>query len=247
MVRVTAHDLAPLDTTAVRIVEAQHRVATLKLVDSLAEHEVLEQMLEASKPPAADPDLHGLHYLLATPFRYPPLRHGSRFGTRQERGLWYASEHVDTALAEAAYYRFAFLTGTAAEIDHAVSEHTVFSVGVRGARGVDFTAGRFAAHRRTLASPRDYRATQALGAAMRALGVELFRYASARDPQGRGNLGVFTPRAFAAKQPHGQQTWHCLATRKLVVFTRRDLVRQRQLAFEIDQFLVNGELPVPAA
>lgn len=246
MLRVTPRDLAPLATTAIRIVEAQHKVATLKLVDSVEEHAVLEEMIEASKPTVDVAGVRGLHYLLATPFRYPPLRHGSRFGRRHEQGIWYASEHVDTTLAEAAYYRFVFLSGTTATIDHADSEHTVFAVGLSCERGIDLTQGRFAKQRALLASPRDYRATQELGTLMRAVGVEVFRYTSARDPEGRPNLGVFAPEAFTAKHPHGQQTWHCSATRKHVVFTRRDLVRNRQVEFGLATFEVDGTLPFPA-
>lgn len=34
-----------------RLVEAQHRVSTLKLVESLAEQAILEDILEVTKPP----------------------------------------------------------------------------------------------------------------------------------------------------------------------------------------------------
>ena len=61
------------------MVEAQHRVSTLKLVDTLSEQERLEQLLDASKPPVP-PECRHLDYLLATPFRYgSPYPHGSRF------------------------------------------------------------------------------------------------------------------------------------------------------------------------
>jgi len=61
-----------------RAVEAQHVVATRALVDSLAEQEVLEAILEESKPPIPAA-CAGYDYLLYTPFRYPPSLHGSRF------------------------------------------------------------------------------------------------------------------------------------------------------------------------
>lgn len=245
VLRVEERDVRTLATTAQRIVEAQHRVATWKLVDSALEHEVLEDLVERSKPrlPAEEP--RGLHYLLATPFRYPPLRHGSRFGRRDERGLWYGAEEVATVLAEAAYYRLVFFEGTAAAIEHAVSEHTVFSVPIGTERGVDLTAGRFRAHRAALASPTEHGAAQAVGTAMRALGVEAFRAPSARAAGGI-NIGVFTPRAFKSRQPRGQQTWHCTTTRRRVVFVRRDVLRVDELAFERGQFLVAGKLPAPA-
>ena len=53
------------------------------------------------------------HYLLATPFRYPPLPYGSRFGSRFEPSLFYGARSASTALAESAYYRFVFWSGMA--------------------------------------------------------------------------------------------------------------------------------------
>ena len=74
-----------------RVVEAQHQVSTRKLVDSAEEQALLEEMIDRVKPP----DLtHGrLHYLLFTPFRYPPLPHGSRFGTRRAEHAWQGGRH----------------------------------------------------------------------------------------------------------------------------------------------------------
>jgi len=43
----------------------------MKIVDSAAEQEALESLLEAGKPALPDAT-SGLDYLLATPFRYPP-------------------------------------------------------------------------------------------------------------------------------------------------------------------------------
>jgi hypothetical protein len=52
-----------------RLVEAQHRVSTMKLVDTLPEQRLLESTLDATKPPLP-PECHHLHYLFSTPFRY---------------------------------------------------------------------------------------------------------------------------------------------------------------------------------
>src|SRR5690606_3863871 len=88
-----------------------------------------------------------LHYLLATPFRYPPLRHGSRFGTRHERGIWYGSESRRTAFAEVAYYRLLFLEGTRAELGPVTTQLTAFTARASTERGVDLLAPPFDAHR----------------------------------------------------------------------------------------------------
>ena len=94
------------------MVESQHLFSTRKLVDSEAEHRVLEELIEGHKPKGE----RGLHFLLATPFRYPPLPHGSRFGTRGQHGIWYGAVEQRTAFAESAYYRLLFLEGTAADL-----------------------------------------------------------------------------------------------------------------------------------
>ena len=89
-----------------RYVERQSLITTSELVDSQADQIRLEELLEASKPPLGD--AHGLHWLLRSPFRYPPLPHGSRFGARHERGIFYASETRTALEAEAAFYSFKF-------------------------------------------------------------------------------------------------------------------------------------------
>ena len=78
----------------------------MKLVDSLAEQEELESILEASKPPARATARQ--HYLLSTPFRYPSP-HPSRFRPAGALGVWYGAESVETACTELAYWRWRFL------------------------------------------------------------------------------------------------------------------------------------------
>jgi hypothetical protein len=231
----------------VRLVEAQHLVSTRRLVDSAEEQALLESVLEKSKPTLpAEPEFAGLHFLLTTSFRYPPLRHGSRFATRVERSLWYGAKELRTAFAEAAYYRLVFLEGPRTDLGRLDVELSAFRVRVRTPRGVDLTAPPFAAHADRISSPTRYDWSQALGAAMRAAGVEAFRYRSARDPGGGTSVALFSPRAFAAKRPETPQTWMCSATRERVEFQRKDFFEREVLAFERGTFLVAGNLPQPA-
>jgi hypothetical protein len=238
-------EIHPLSTDAWRVVEAQHLITTRKLVDSDAEQALLEEMLEAEKPPAP-PEITGLHYLLFTPFRYPPLRRGSRFGGRWEPSLWYGAEQQRTAFAEVAYYRMLFLEGSEANLGLLQTDLTAFRVPVRTQRGVDLTSAPFDRWEASLASKSSYEATQPLGAAMRADGVEAFRYRSARDVEGGVNVGVFTPRAFAARKPRDLQTWRGTATRATVEISRRDYFVREGYRFSREDFLVEGELPRPA-
>ncbi len=232
-----------------RAVEAQHLVSTRKLVDTDAEHEALEELIEASKPPlptARRGAGAGLHYLLATPFRYPPLPHGSRFGARSERGIWYGADAVATALAEVAYYRLLFAEGTAASILPLTLQLSVFQAQVTAAKGVDLSRPPFSRYQARISSPSAYDESQRLGAEMRADGVEACRYASARDPAGGTNVAVFTPEAFARRTPSPDQKWLCTVAASGVAFTKADLLRRERIAFSRQVFLVDGKLPRPA-
>jgi hypothetical protein len=233
-----------LSGTLLRLVESQEQVATSQLVGSLERQAVLESLLDATKPPLRKGS-EALHYLLATPFRYPPLQHGSRFGTRGEPSLFYGSLEARTVLAEAAYYRFVFWSGMATpptgKLD---TQHTLFGAAYRTAQGLQLQAPPFVDHRAALASPSDYRASQALGAAMRAAGIEAFEFVSARDQQTGINVALFTPRAFAKKEPVSQEAWLCELTGERVRFRAargRDIHDFPRAIFE-----VAGVLPWPA-
>jgi hypothetical protein len=234
-----------LESTAWRVVEAQHRIATRKLVDSDREQAVLEELLESAKPPLPA-DAASLHYLLVTPFRYPPLTYGSRFASRWQRGIWYGSERIETALAEVAYYRLVFLEGTEADLAPLETELTAFTAAVATSRGIDLASSAFERWRAVLTSKTSYAATQPLGAAMREAGVEAFRFLSARDAGGGVNVGLFTPAAFGAARPRGLQTWHSIASRAGVEFSKRDYFERASYRFPRDLFLVRGALPHPA-
>ena len=236
--------LAALRLEPWRVVESQHQVSTRKLVDSDAEQQLLEQMIDAAKPP--DSTRGKLHYLLFTPFRYPPLPHGSRFGTRLEPGIWYGSESLRTAFAEVAYYRLLFLEGTAADLGLLEVELTAFRAAVQTKHGIDLTAEPFAAFEPALASPTTYAEAQSLGSAMRATGVEAFRYRSARDSARGVNVGVFVPAAFGRRLPRAFETWRSAASRAQVEFVRRDFFDRATHVFQREEFLVGDRLPSPA-
>lgn len=241
-------NLRRLGGRAWRVVEGQHVVATRKLVDSLDEQAILERLIESSKPPfrAVARAPRRLHYLLATPFRYPPLEHGSRFGTRAEPSLWYGSTRPRPAFAETAYYRLLFLDGTTARLEPFGAELSLFRVPLRTSRGVDLTREPFAPFKKAIASPTDYVVTQQLGREMREDGVEAFRYPSARDARGGTNVALFTPAAFAAPNPDEPEAWHMVASKERVEFTKRDFFKPRAWVFPRSDFEVGGRLPAPA-
>lgn len=191
-----------------RAVEGQHRVSTMKIVDTLDEQGVLEQALERSKP-VVPPDCRHLHYLLSTPFRYgAPYPSGSRFRRAGlTPGVFYASGLPSTAVAEAVFHRLLFFADSpATPWPQNPGEHTVFSVRFKTAAALDLRREPLRADRERWEHVSDYAACQALAEAARAAGVEVLCYGSARVP-GALNYALLACRPFASPEPVERQTW----------------------------------------
>jgi hypothetical protein len=229
-----------------RVVEAQFRNSTRKLVDSDDEQRVLEELLDARAKLPVPAGFENLHYRLYTPFRHPPLRNGSRFGTRHERGILYAARELPVAFAEVAYYRLVFLEGTTATLAPVQVDLTAFSFRIAAQRGIDLSDRPFREFEERISSPVSYVDSQRLGTQMRASGVQACLYVSARARGRHLNLAVFE-NVFRPPRPLDEERWTCTASRELVEFRAQRLVgREQGHAYERSQFLVAGKLPAPA-
>ena len=229
-----------------RVVEAQFRNSTRQLVDSDEEQRTLEVLLDARAKLPVPSGFEGLHYLLYTPFRHPPLRNGSRFGSRRERGILYAARELRTAFAEVAYYRLVFLEGTKAALSPLTVELTAFSFRIAAARAIDLGGEPFRGFEARISSPVSYADSQRLGAEMRAGGVQACLYVSARARGRKVNLAVFE-NVFRPPRPLDEQRWTCTATPERVEFRAQRLLGPEEAhACERAQFLWNGKLPAPA-
>lgn len=216
----------------------------MSLVDNSDEQAILENLLEATKPkpPVAS---KAYHYLIKTPFRYPPLRHGSRFGNKLAYGIFYASLQSETALAECAYYRLVFLYGMETLPDkQIVTEHTTFKVNIESNSGIDLTKKPFNQYTNDISNPINYAISQQLGSDMRESAVSMFTYQSARDQKKGFNAGVFVITAIKSKKPHAFSEWLCSTETNRVVFVNK-VSRTTRYNFELKDFLVNGKLPQP--
>lgn len=218
-----------------RVVETQYKAATMRITDTLEEQALLEEILEESKPLVPE-DCRHLDYLLYTPFRYAPYPYGSRFRrARQPDGVFYASEVVETAIAETAFYRLLFFTESPeAKLPSVAGEYTAFSARCATARHIDLTASPLSRERAAWTQPSDYGACHDLADTARAAEIGIIRYESVRDPSHRANIAVLTCAAFADPSPRALQTWH--------IFTRRHAVQARcettrtQMEFRREEF-----------
>lgn len=226
-----------IDCFAWRIVESQSVLSSRNLVDTREEHEILEEMIEASKPIVEKTT----DYLIFTAFRYPPLKYGSRFGTKFQPSLWYGSLDVETALAEIAYYRLLFLHHTDANLDYINMGLTAYQGWIKTKHGIDLTLKPFSQYEKYISSKSDYSHSQPLGSEMRDSGIEAFIYLSARAVKPGKNIAAFTQKVFHKKNNRHTfnfQTWQCTANKYAVEFVHPELMKQ---SFTIDDFSTKGK------
>jgi len=140
-------------------------VATIALVDTLAEQAELESILEQSKPKIPQ-DADQLHWLLFTPFRYHPQRSGSRFRAVTDPGVFYAADEIRTSCAELGYWRWRFLMESPDLHALPTRAQSIFSVEVAGT-AVDLRAAPFDRDRAVWTDPRDYSGCQRLASSAR--------------------------------------------------------------------------------
>lgn len=204
-----ASEVRRCEGTAWRVVEGQHTVSTRKLVATQSDQELLEDILEATKPPIPH-EAAGLHYLLYTPFRYDaPYPVGSRFRRAgAAEGVFYASEQIRTALAEYCSYRVRFFKESPDAVLPRNQEClSLFSVDYVSTEAVDLTRPPFLRDRQKWTHPTDYLPTQAFADTARQAGIEIIRYESVRDIEPGINVALLSPAVFKSKQPKAMQTW----------------------------------------
>ena len=225
--------------TIYRVVEAQHRRSTERLLADLAEQDILESLIEQAKP-RIPPAAQGLHHLLATPFRYG-YRSETRFRRAGERpGAFYASEKVETAIAETAYWQMRFLAAAPEAIPpRAILEFWAFSIPVSVRRALDLSRPPLASREREWRNPADYSACQDFAGQARRIGAQLIRYRAVRDPARGFNVVLFDPAAFRAPVPGDAGTWH-------LRFTDDKLIAEAafpsavRFVFSFDQFALRA-------
>ena len=218
-----------------RMVEAQHISSSRDLVESREEHELLEGLLENSKPKIANYK----HYLIFTPFRYPPLAYGSRFGTNLEPSLWYGSLNLHTTLAEVAFYRLKFFDDSSANLEYIEIPMTAFKAYIQTENGIDLTERPFKSYKEKISNKTSYDCSQKLGTEMREAKIDTFIFISARDNKFGKNVAAFTPEVFMIKDKQyisNMQNWRCIANKNVIEFSRDEINLRKQLEFSRKEF-----------
>jgi RES domain len=194
-----------------RVVEAQNKISTAKLTDNTPEQHTLELLIEQTKP-VIPADAQHLNYLLSTPFRYgAPYPRGSRFRrVGLTDGVFYASDHPHTAIAELCFHRLLFFRESpATKWPSDAGEYTAFAVDY-SANSIDLTIAPFIERAPLWMHVTEYEPCQTIAEIARSVDVDLIKYASVRDPSHRKNIAILRPRAFTVTEPTLRQTWRLL-------------------------------------
>lgn len=195
-----------------RVVETQEKAATRDITANAHEQSRLEELLDSIKPVIPE-DCRGLSYLLMTPFRYPPLRYGSRFGSEWERGVFYGAVELETAFAESAVYFWLFQGGPTelGPLARIRDHRSAILTRLSSQSAVKLESPVFESYQTVLSDPASWQFTQGVGEALRKLNVDFITYTSARWPSGT-NTAVFSPRAFITKEPDAIKLWNVIFT-----------------------------------
>ncbi len=204
------------------------------LVDSADEQLVLERLLDEGKPPVPA-DARHLHFLLFTPFRYPPPPGGSRFRGELDPGVLYCADEVRTACAELGYWRWRHLLDSPALTAMPPNSQTVFRIKL-ATTVVDLRQPPFVTQRSQWTHPADYSRCQDFARTARAAAVGAIRYESVRDSLGAGCCAVLDPAAFARPEPREQQTWLLSVFRERVVWQRSHVIGGETFEFVAAQW-----------
>ncbi|WP_371194936.1 RES family NAD+ phosphorylase [Glaciecola sp. SC05] len=198
---------APENHLGWRIVETQEIAATRAVTASAQAQSRLEELLDQTKP-MVPLDCVGLDYRLFTPFRYPPLDYGSRFGSAIERGIFYGSTSLETAFAEASVYLWLFQAGMAdlGPLKQMHAQRTAFQFALLTEQGAMLTELVTKDELKTLCAADSWQASQQKGTQFREQGLAYLIYPSARFEQGN-NVAVFKPSAFASRVPIASMQW----------------------------------------
>jgi hypothetical protein len=233
--------IQPLAGGVVRITDRQGYRASERWTETLAEQARLEALIETVKPPL--PAGVAQHRLLITPFRYPPLRCGSRFTPPDQREMFYGARSLATVLAERAFHALRLLEGAPLPPGKAIHrQQTSFHVDIQVQRGLQLQHCLEESALQAVTDPCSYAASQRLGREMRQLGVEAFEVPSARAPQEAPCVGVLSVMAFSST-PFDFQDWTLEIRPEGVTFASFGL--SQVITLKREQFLVKGRWPGP--
>lgn len=215
-----------------KLLPADAQPIQLSLTQSLAEQCVLQAMLTNSKP------------TFQHCFYQRPLPNGSRFSSAHRKDTFYASTSIAAELAEMARLRLVFYHSVPSLGGEALfTRHHMMRADYTIDRGIKLFGKQLSQHHSTLMSQTDYSHCQLLSDDMRKAGVEAIEYLSARADDSLSCLAIFSSDVVSQLEPKHEASWLCETTSAGVTFKSEQ--SGKLYHFPINQFLVDGTLPIP--
>jgi len=193
-----------------RFVLVEASAATQKITDSLAEFELIENLV-AKSVEEIDLKFEKLHTLLAKPFLTRPHAKGSRFGSPTSKGVFYSAINLSTAAAERGFYVQKFLFDSPGLLV-LNQRHSQFLSSV-SVQSIDTRLPPFHKDFEIFENKFSYAYTQKFADVVRQSKVGAIKYKSVRDPNGGVCLAILTPDGFSKPNPTSiDSAWTCYAS-----------------------------------
>ena len=116
---------------------------------------------------------------------------------------------------------------------------TAFKAYIHTEKGINLTKPPFKKHQEKISNKSSYEYSQQLGTEMRESKIEAFIFTSARDKELGENVAAFISDVFKMKNKQyisNMQNWRCMANKKIIEFTRDEILGRKHLEFSKDEF-----------
>lgn len=152
-----------------------------------------------------------LHPLMQLPFTAKPYAGGSRFRAQFDPGVFYGADSIETAAAERGYHHHLFIKSSPELINSGATAFTFFTAKI-STKLVDVRKAPFKKSSYLFHNKDSYTDSQAFASLVRQSGVPGIKYSSVRNPNTGECVALFSPSAFASKQPSTwDENWLCIA------------------------------------
>lgn len=232
---------SPLNHNIYRFSRANKYGSLSRLTDSEDQKKILKRKLFPEEFNSND-NFNDLENFLLEPFKLPPLKYGSRFGSENEKGIFYASCDIITALYESVYYLFVFIKDSNMPLKPYFVTYNSFSVGLKTSNNLDLTVSEWKNLKYKISDPSSWQYSQDIGKKAREADFDSISYYSSRKDSGV-NIAVLKDGVFLNKKPQDFIYWEGYINNDYITFQSSP---SQVRVFKKSDFMIEGNFPLPS-